>query len=312
MQSDTDPKKVASGSKRNLAGEIASATTDPEFYSALTVLPNPDTVLRSIGKGQEVYKAIEYDPHVAGEIRSIRAGLLSWKWRIKPGGEETRDIQAFELCQRLFTESKPDKHSTWSDLLWNTARATFHGYSVLEVTWRPDGNLFIPRLVVDRPQRRFQFDGNQQMRLLVKGNMHPGLELGDYKWLLTRHMPRSDNPYGMALFSSCFWPYTFKHHGFKWFSKYIERYGIPSPIGKVPRITSQEDKDKLIQALQVLIEDKVAVIPNDASVDLLETKGSTQSVHPLLINLCNREMSKSLTSQTLATEIQESGARAAS
>ena len=306
-----DPKKVAGQGKGVLAHEIASATTDPEFYAALTVLPNPDKVLRTIGRSQEVYDGIEYDSHVSGEIRSIRAGILSYEWKLTQGGEETRDVQAFELCQRIFAD-KPFQNGGWPDVIWNIARAVFHGYAVHEVVWTPDSNYFIPSMVIDRAQRRFKFGVNHDMRLIVKSNMHDGLELGQYKWLLARHMARADNPYGMALFSSCFWPYTFKHHGLKWFAKFIERYGIPTPVGKLPQGATDKQRRELIAALQQLIEDKVLVVPPEALVELLETKGSSHSVHPQLINLCNREMSKALTSQTLSTETQETGARAAS
>ena len=50
----------------------------------------------------------------------------------------------------------------------------------------------------------------------------------------------------------------------------------------------------------------------DSEVELLETKHSGQPVQERLIDLCNRELSKALTSQTLATEIQGTGSRAAS
>ncbi len=311
MATDKTLENVSGTGKAVLSSEIASRLTDPRFYAAMQVLPNPDAILRKMGRGQDIYDAIEYDAHVMGELRSIRAGLLAWEWRIQPGGEDPRDLQTFELCQKMFKD-RPAKGCTWSDVIWNTARAVFHGFAVHEVVWKRDGSVLVPSMVVDRPHRRFHFDTDQQLRLITKTNLDPGEELGEYKWLLTRHMMRHDNPYGVAVLSSCFWPYTFKHNGYRWFSKFVERYGIPSPIGRYALGTQQSEIDGIVDALSKLLEDRVAVVPEGTSVELLETKVGAVSIHPEYINLCNRELSKALTSQTLSTEIQESGARAAS
>ncbi|MFW2439113.1 MAG: DUF935 domain-containing protein [Arenicellales bacterium] len=294
-----------------LASEVASRATDPLFYSGLTVLPNPDTVLRAMNRGQEIYDAIEYDAHVMGELRSIRAGILSWEWRLQPGGDRPQDIEAFELCLKLF-QNRPDTGMSWSDTIWNISRAIFHGLSVHEVMWQRNGKYLIPDRVVDRPQRRFQFDTDNKIRLITKSNMMPGDELDDYKFLLTRHMVRSDNPYGTAIFSSCFWPYTFKHAGYRYFAKFVERYGIPSPVGKYPLGTTQDMINEMLDKLAGLVEDNVAAIPDNGSVELLESTAGQQAIHNTFINLCNRELSKALTSQTLATEVQGEGSRAAS
>ncbi len=293
-----------------LASEVASRSTDPLFYSGMGVLPNPDTVLRAMNRGQEVYDAIEYDAHVMGELRSIRAGLLSWEWRLQPGGDQPLDIEAFELCQKLF-EKRPAPGMSWSDTIWNTARAVFHGFAVHEVIWKRSGQYIMPDRVIDRPQRRFQFDPDNKMRLITRSNMTPGDEIDEYKFLLTRHMSRSDNPYGTAIFSSCFWPYTFKHSGYRYFAKFVERYGIPSPVGKYPLGTTEDMINEMLDKLAGLVEDNVAAIPDNGSVDLLESKAGQHAIHKAFIDLCNRELSKALTSQTLATEIQGEGSKAA-
>lgn len=301
-------RKATRAQRGVLASEIATRSNDPNFYAGLDVLPNPDTVLRSMNRGQEVYDAIGYDAHVMGELRSVRAGLLAWEWRLQPGGESPADLAAFELCQQVF-ERRPSRQTKWSDFIWNAAIAVFHGYAIHEVVWQRQDRFIVPGLVIDKPQRRFQFDTDNNLRLRTRNNLIPGDELGDFKWLVTRHMPKHDNPYGVAVFSACFWSYTFKHAGFRYFAKFCERYGIPTPVGKYPPGTKESQITELVNRLAMMIEDAVAAIPNDSSVDLLETKGTGQAMHESFINLCNREMSKALTSQTLATEVQDKGSR---
>jgi len=305
---NSDIKKASS--KKALSQEIASRQTDPNFYGALSYLPNPDTILRKLGRSQEVFDSIIADAHVIGELRSIRSGLIKFEYRLQAGGEAPADIRALELCQQIMND-KPAKGMQWIDTFWNMAQGVFRGYQVHEVVWKREGQFMVPDKIVDRPQRRFLFSPDNELLLKTKQNPN-GDELGNYKWLITRHMPSYENPYGVALLSSCFWPYTFKHNGFKYFVKFCEKYGIPWAIGKYPQGTPKADQDELAEALANMIEDAVAAIPGDGSVELLEHKHGGQLVQESLIKICNSEMSKALTSQTLATEIQGEGSRAAS
>jgi len=304
----SDIKKASS--KRALSQEIATRQSDPNFYGALSYLPNPDEILRKLGRSQEVFASIIADAHVIGEMRSIRSGLIKYEYRLQAGGDSPADMRALELCQQIMN-NKPAKGMQWIDTFWNMAQGVFRGHQVHEVVWKREGQFLVPDKIVDRPQRRFLFSPDNELRLKTK--QHPnGEELGNYKWLLTRHMPSYENPYGQALLSSCFWPYTFKHNGFKYFVKFCEKYGIPWAIGKYPQGTPETEQNELADALANMVEDAVAAIPDNGSVELLEHKHGGQLVQEKLINICNSEMSKALTSQTLATEIQGEGSRAAS
>ena len=304
----SDIKKATKGT---LTKEIATRQTDPSFYGALSFLPNPDEVLRKLGKGQEAYDAIIYDAHVMSELRSIRSGMLSFETRLQPASDSPADMRAWDLCNQWMNK-KPAPGMLWSDVIWNMAQAVFRGFAVHEVVWKRHGNLLMPERVIDKPQRRFVFGTDNELRLRSKDSMYEGDELGQRKWLLTRHMPSYDNPYGVAVFSACFWPYVFKHNGFKWFSKFCEKYGIPWAIGKHPRGTPEPERQEFLNQLEGMIEDAIGTIPDDGSVELLTVSSSGQLPQDRLIQVANSEMSKALTSQTLATEIQGEGSRAAS
>ena len=301
-------RKASTPKKGVLATEVASADSDPRFYTAMKILPNPDPVLRKMGRSQDVYQAIAYDAHVMGELRSQRGDLLKQEWRIQPGADDAASMQAFELCQAVF-KRRPCRNMRWSDQIYNTFRSIYYGYSAAEIIWQKQGSHIVPCEIKDKPSRRFIFNHDHELRLLTKSNQMDGVEVPDYKFLLARHMPDYDNPYGVALFSACFWPYTFKHNGYRWFARFMERYGIPSPVGKYPAGTSKEGQQEMADDLLRLIEDAVAVIPEDGAVELLQVKSGGEKPHPTFINMCNRELSKALTSQTLASEVTEAGSR---
>ncbi len=306
-----DIERTARG-KGALAKEIASRDTDSHFYGALNVLPNPDPILRKLGKTQDVYDAIVSDAHVIGELRSIRAGLLGYEWRLQAGGDSPADRRALALCEQVM-HHRPAPGMQWSDVIWNKAHSVFRGFVVHEVVWQRQDRFIVPVKVVDRPQRRFAFSTDNELRLKTKSRPADGIELGGYKWLLTRHMPSYANPYGVALFSSCFWPYTFKHSGFRYFVKFCEKYGVPWAVGKYPQGTPPKDQKELLDALAKMVEDAVAAVPDNGTIELITTGVGTAALpQERLIDTCNKEISKALTSQTLATEIQGQGSRAAS
>lgn len=294
-----------------LTQEIASRSVDPLFYSSLDVLPNPDRVLRKMGRSYEVFNDLYGDAHILGELRSVRSGLLGFEYKLLAGGDNPQDIRALELCEKVIKQ-RPAPLRTWSDTIWNMACATFYGFSVHEVVWERAGNYLMPCKVIDKPQRVFKFGIHNELRLLTKHNPMKGEKLDDYKWLLTNHMASNQNPYGVAVFSACFWPYVFKHSGYKFFAKFCEKYGIPWAIGKYPQGTPEPVIEELVNKLSEMVEDGVAAIPDAGQIELLEHHTRGQPIQSMLIDLCNREMSKALTSQTLSTEIQGQGSRAAS
>lgn len=295
-----------------ISRELATPTTDPYMARYIGSLPNPDRVLRKLGKTHEVFADLYGDAHILGEVRSIRSGLLAYEWRIAPGADDPASMLAYDFAQVLF-RGKPAPGLQWSDLIWSMGCAAFHGYAVTEVVWERAGNFLVPVKVVDRPSRRFAFDfADNQLRLLTQANPIHGDPVMNYKFIVTRHMPSSDNPYGVALFSACFWPYVFKRTGFKYFAKFAERYGIPWAIGRYPIGTPAEQVNDLADSLARMVEDAVAAVPNDSSVELLTpSTGRSELAQERLIALCNREISKALTSQTLTTELPGAGSHAA-
>lgn len=297
--------------KKLLGTEIATRSTDPNFYGALSFLPNPDPILRKMGRSQDVYDAIIMDAHVIGELRPIRAGATTFNWKLSAGGDAPEDLAALELAKQVFSR-KPSKTTNWSDVIWGMHQAILRGFTVHEVVWGVIDGFTVPIKVVDRPTRRFTFSTDNELRLLTATSPVEGIVVDEYKFLLTQHMASFDNPYGVALLSCCFWPYTFKHNGFRFFVKFCEKYGIPWAIGKYPVGTGEKEQNALANSLAQMVEDAVAAIPDNGSVELIEVSSAGNTLpQERLIDLCNREMSKALTSQTLATEIQGTGSYAA-
>ncbi len=294
---------------------LASRSSDPNFFNSLTTLPNPDPILRAMGQADKVYDAIMSDPHVIGEMRSIKAGLQNFKYRIVSGDEGDKQAdEAAELARTWLKSCEPDEDMSWQDVFWNMGTAVFFGRRVHALEWEYRNTLgaLLPSRLFDMPNRRFRYDTDNKLRILTKANATEGILAEAPFFVVARHMPSHENPYGRAVLSTCYWAYTFKHGGFKFFYEFCERFGMPWPIGRYPVGTQPKEQQELMDALLQLREGGAAAVPEGSLVELLETSMTGSPVQVALIDMCNKEISKALTSQTQATELYGVGSNAAS
>ena len=298
-----------------LGKPVATPESDPQrFFGTMMTLPNPDPILREMGRADAVYYSVMADAHVIGEIRSIRGSFRSHKYRLDVGKDgDSKSAAAMELCATWMASQAPNAISDWLEVMWQMSACIFTGYRAHELVWELVDGKYLPTSVIDRPGRRFRFDVNGAPMLLSNGAWQ-GASVEPYQFVVSRHMPTHDNPYGMALLSSCFWPWTFKTGGWRYFVKYCERHGLPWPVARYPAGTSESEQDDLANALAGMMEAGYVVMQEGNGVELLVPNGSGSGNLPQqnLITLCNREMSKALTSQAMIGEQLDVGARAAS
>lgn len=288
---------------KKLSDEIATRKRSINFYSLGSYLPDPDIVLRKQGKDVKIYRELFCDPHVFACIQSRKAGVLSLEWEINRGLDRTKDA---ELVEDLL--KKLDIHKLINDIL----DATLFGFQPIEIIWKKIGNYVLPIELKAKPSEWFCFDEENLLKFRTKEH-YWGEELPPKKFLCPQNNPSYDNPYGERVLSRVFWPVTFKKGGLKFWVVFTEKYGIPHLIGKHPRGATKEETDNLADLLEEMIQDAIAVIPDDSSVEIQEAnKSSSAEIFEKLIDKMNSEISKAILGQTLTTEIGATGSYAAS
>jgi len=301
--------------RKALGKPVASAETDPAaIFNLMAALPNPDPILRNMGHAERVYFSIMTDSHVIGDVRSNRGSFRSHDYRLEVGNDgDAKSAAAKELCEQWLQSGPPNSVSDWLEVMWQMSSAIYTGYRAHEPVWNMVDGMYLPTEVLDRPNRRFRFNQAGDPLLITRANML-GEAVEPYQFIISRHMADTVNPYGIALLSSCFYPWTYKTGGWRYFIKYCERHGIPWPVARYPLGTGEKDLDKLEEALQAMLEASYMLVPEGTGVELIEARGSGSGQLPqeALIDRCNREMSKALTGQAMVAELQGVGARAAS
>ncbi len=102
----------------------------------------------------------------------------------------------------------------------------------------------------------------------------------------------------------CFWPMMFKKGGMKFWLAFAEKFGSAFSVGKLPRGATEEEKSAMLDSLESLIQDGVAAIPDDGSVELVEMAGKSASadLYERLVLHCRGEIAIALLGQNQTTE----------
>lgn len=289
MTDTTVPTNFAAAGEtkdKTLLSEIATRARSIDFFVFGGSLPNPDPILRKMGKDQAVYDEVLSDGHLSGVIGTRASGVKSLLWDIDRGKAKSRATKAILKAFKTM-----DVDQFINDVL----EANYRGYSPIELMWaQPDGEgMILPEKAVGKPPEWFLFDdqGNLKFRTV---DAPLGIDLPPRKFLLPRRKASYKNPYGEPLLSKCYWPAVFKRNGLKFWVTFVEKYGIPYAVGKLPRGAGEQEYEKLADMLDAMIRDAVAVIPDDASVEILEPAGKAASsaIFADLVAWADSEMSK--------------------
>ncbi len=287
-----------------LTDEIATRKRALNFYSLANILPDPDIVLRKQGKDMKIYRELLCDSHVFACVQSRKAGVLSMDWEINRGLDKDQNAELLEKVLKQLNVYK---------LISDILEATQYGFQPLEIMWKRTKNGYIlPEKIIAKPSEWFCFDDDNNLKFRTKDNYY-GEKVPNKKFLLAQNNPSYNNPYGERTLSRVFWPVTFKKGGMKFWVIFTEKYGMPHLVGKHPRGASKEETNSLADMLEEMVQDAIAVIPDDSSVEIKEAnKTSSAEIYEKLIDKMNAEISKAILGQTLTTEIGSSGSYAAS
>lgn len=281
--------------RRTMASEIATRQRSPDFTALGLYLPNPDPILKKQGKDVAVYAELRSDAHVGGCIRRRKAGVTKMEWRLDRGKAGSRTTK---LCEQVLL-GLPLPH-----LMREILDAPLLGWQPLEVMWSNRGGPMVPHQVVGKPSKWFHFDAQAQLRFKSREAPFDGELLPPRKFLVPAQDASYANPYGFADLSMCFWPTVFKRGGLKFWVTFTEKFGTPWLVGKVPRGTAQREQNDLLDHLEAMVQDAVAVVPDDASVEVIEAAGKTGSadLYERLLMFCRSEVAIALLGQNQTTE----------
>lgn len=288
-------------------GEVVTSYQAGMGVFTNTLLTNPDPILASKGGGNvTLYDELLRDDQIGPCFQQRRRAVTQSEWDVEPGGTSAADKAAAEDLREQLQAIKFDHIS--DQMLYSL----IHGYGVAEVMWGQDGNRVTIDQIKVRRRDRFRWDKDGRLRLMVQGKPQ-GEIMPDRKfWTLSVGADTADNPYGRGLGYALYWPAFFKRNGLKFWMIYLDKFAMPTAVGKVSRSRADDKREmnKVLQMMGAIQSDSAVAIPEDVEVELLEAVRSGSADYSVLLDRMDKAISKIILSQTMTTDNGSSRAQA--
>lgn len=291
-------------------GEVATRKV-AAMTGLMQWLPNPDDILQKTSKRIEHLSKLLYDDEVFSSVQVIHAALREVDFELKHDGSNPEAVEVIEEWIGAYD---------WERLDNEIIEGRLYGYQPLEIMWSetvgttPQGSFWRPADVVGKPPQWFVYDDENHLnlrRMKTARNPQALKPVAPEKFIVARHKPSYNNPYGQAVLSRCWWPYTFKKGDLRFWITFAEKYGMPLAVGKHPPNASEEDVNTLLDQLTSIVQDSVAAVPDDESVELLEAnRVSSSEVFQDIIAWAEASMQKVILSSEMVTSAGEYGTQA--
>ncbi|WP_165672245.1 DUF935 domain-containing protein [Metapseudomonas otitidis] len=289
--------------KKLLTDHIATRGRSFDAQALGMYLPNPDPILKAQGKDIAVYRDLRSQALVGGNIRRRKSAVLALERGVVRGAAPVR-VERF--IRDWLADLDHDR------IIREILNAPMFGYQPIELMWKAVGLHQVPDDLLGKPPEWFLYDQDNQLRFRARDAGIQGELCDPLRFVAARQDASYDNPYGFADLSMCFWPVVFIKGGLKFWVQFTEKYGSPWLIGKHPRGASTKETDDLLDSLDAMVQDAVAVIPDDSSVDIKEAAGKSSSseVYRDLLVYCRSEINVAMLGQNQTTEATSNRASA--
>ena len=254
------PKKDKASKKSLSRGKLYTQEAISNFFSHFGRQPDNDEVLRKAGITRHRLRVLLDDDEIAQAVETRIDALLATPYRIEPSDTP----EAVHLKQQL--------DEWYFEIASGALNALFFGYSVQEAVYelKEEGYIGL-QWIGEKPMQWFEPKNDGRLLLRKEGSSQE-LEVDQiFKFFLTRRKASYEQPYGKALLATLYWVFFFKQNGFKFWAKFLERFGTPILLGKC----EDSEIDDMNQALLNAHAQSVLSIDAKDDVQVLGTTGAS-------------------------------------
>lgn len=251
----------------------------------------------------------EKDPHLFSMLQTRKNAVLGLDYDIISFSDDPKDQEVAQFVQEA-VENIIGLEESILDLL----DAIGKGFAGSEIMWEVSEGKAWAKELRYVPLKRFTFAYDTfDLHLRTDDNPAYGIELPPNKFIVHNYKARSGHPSRQGVLRVVAWMYLFKNYTVKDWVAFAEIFGMPIRLGKYDPGTSEEDREKLLQAVVQLGSDAAGIISRNTDIQFIESKNTGgASVYQGLASFCNAEMSKAILGQTLTSEVGSKGSFAAS
>lgn len=280
--------------------------------------------------GDDLYERMMKDSQVASCVQLLKLAAIDDGYYLRPAIEDQDDKdykQAVEI-QDFCQDSLDNLPRTYNDLLYEMADGVVLGNKIAEVTYESSDERYVLAEIKPKPRRSLAFvvdPFNNVVGLLPHTVPYPTRLQADEilprnKFAIYTFNPTDNDPRGHSIARPAYNSWNFKIQIWPEYMKFLAQFAGPSVVGELPetalsvtqidgtQISPQQD---MLNALQLFRNGTALVHAHGGRVYSL-FNGGTGEAFKSAIEIFDRQITKAILLQTLATEEGEHQARASS
>ena len=283
-------------SKKALSnGTLYSQEAVSQFYKASKQI-DLDETLRKAGIQRHRLSILLDDDEISQAVETRIDALLATPFRFEPSDTP----EAILLMQEI--------KEWFAEIAAASINALLFGYSVQEMVYDQDSDYIGIQWVGEKPMEWFEPKNDGRLIYRPEGTGQEYEVDQVFKFFMTRRKSTYKQPYGKALLTVVYWLDFFRKNGFKFWAKFLERFGTPILLGKC----KDSDPSEMNQALLNAHAQSVISIDAEDDVQILSAASSSNAgaSFETFNNAIIRQIQKVILGQTLTSGTDGTGSRA--
>ena len=261
------------------------------FYQQL-IRQDTDEILKKAGISRYALKTLLTDPDIDQAVDRRTEELTSSLYTLMPSEGKVAEF----IYEQLDLHLEP--------ILQGVIDSKLYGYDVAEMVWgQDDKKRNVVTKLISKPIDWFEPKANGDL-LWYPNDGSKEITVSDqvdyqYRYLFQQHKPTYLEPKGKSLLSRIYWLHYFKTNGWRFWSKFLERFGSPLLIGKTDA-NSEDDAQDFANALLAAHNAGVVTVGIDEDVTAV-TGGSNGEAFVAYNDVTKQGITTYLLGQTLTS-----------
>lgn len=253
-------------------GDFEASYADSSYYEKYQLRPyNPSDLYQKRGD-YSIYDKMLEDDQISSILTLKKIMILESEWTI-----ECEDQKVSEFLTDCLNEFLDD---TFLKKMFEILSAMDYGFSVTEKIYGPADTKYGKKIVFQKLKTRaphtfeLHTDVFGNVEKIIQHTGHGDIQLDPNKFILFTHNKKFDNPYGTSdLNVGVYRAWWSKDAIIKFWNIYLERFGMPTVVGTVPRTLGEAERSRLKQVVTNIQAKTGIVLSDDVKMDLLKTSG---------------------------------------
>jgi phage gp29-like protein len=264
------------------------------------LLPD-DSVLTLRGGDYGLYRETLRDDGCKAPFEQRRLAVTKCEWTVDAGGEDALSKAAADWMREQLQELE------WDRITDGMLYARWYGHAVAECLYQPDlieGKVALADIRV-RDRSRFAYANDRGAPFIWSQSQGRFVRLPERKmWTLSTGADHDDSPYGLGLAHYCYWPVFFKRNNIKFWLVFLEKFGMPTAIAKMPpgQYDNPTIRNRVRQAMQAMASETGVILPEGTEFEFLNAVRSGTQDYDTMRAAMDAALAKVIIGQTASTQ----------